>query len=78
MKLKIEADLSPAELREFLGMPDVRSIQEKWMAGMEERIMAEAANLAPDKILQSWIGGASSNVEMMSKLFEGFTGLGKK
>ncbi len=78
MKLTMEADLTPQELREFLGLPDVRQAQERWLAQIEERILKEAANVSPEKIIQSWIGGASSNIEIMTKLFESFSGATRK
>ncbi len=68
MKITIEADCTPAELREFMGLPDVKKMQDKWFAEFEEKIMASAKSTSPDQLIQSWIGGASANIEQFASL----------
>ena len=34
MKINIEFDITPAELRQFMGLPDVRGLQDQWVERM--------------------------------------------
>ena len=78
MKFKIEADVTPQEARDFLGLPDVRHLQERWLAEVEELLMSDVANFSPERFLQYWMTGASANAELMTKLFESFGRLGRE
>ncbi|QEP30607.1 DUF6489 family protein [Pukyongiella litopenaei] len=74
MQVNISIDLTPAEAREMLGLPNVQKLQEEWLKSIEDKIMSEAAKLSPETILKSWTAGASSNVEMLTSLMSNFAG----
>ena len=38
MKINVEVDLTPEELRRFMGLPDVQGIQQRMMEAFEENI----------------------------------------
>ena len=40
MKIRIDVDVSPEELREFLGLPPVKPLQEELMQRLRERLEA--------------------------------------
>ena len=40
MKIKLDLDCTPEELREFFGLPDVRGMQEQLLKEVEERMRA--------------------------------------
>lgn len=78
MQVNITIDCTPAEARELLGMPNVQKLQEEWLKRIEDRIMSEAENLSPEKIMNSWIAGASSNMDLITSLMGSFVpGAGK-
>ncbi len=76
MKITVEIDCTPSDVREFIGLPDVKPIQDKWLAEIQKSIMTEAKNLSADQILKSWTAGASTNFDLLSKLAEGFMSVG--
>ena len=55
MKVTVEIDCTPAEAREFLGLPDVRPMQAAMMSRMETRMQESLEKLSPDAMLKSWL-----------------------
>lgn len=72
MKLTIDIDCTPAEAREFMGLPDIQKLQEQWLKQVEAKMASEIENLSPENILKSWTAGASSNLEMFSRMMNAF------
>ncbi|HUS24703.1 MAG TPA: DUF6489 family protein [Candidatus Binatia bacterium] len=52
MKIKVEIDLQPEELRRFLGLPDVAGIQEEVLQFLRERVAADTASFVKDNLQQ--------------------------
>ncbi len=73
MQITITADCTPAEAREMLGLPNVQKIQDEWLKKIEAKIMAETDRLSPETILNSWMSGASSNIDVFTGLLNTFT-----
>lgn len=78
MKVKIDVDMTPMEARELMGLPDVRPLQEMWLAKMNAQMEEHLEQLSPDAMLNNWIKAASGNAEWMSELMKmpGFMGMG--
>jgi hypothetical protein len=55
MKLSIEIDCTPEEARSFLGLPDVRPLNERLVKELQERMSANLAAIAPDELLKNWL-----------------------
>ena len=60
MKITIDVDCTPAEAREFLGLPDLRPLQGAWLAEVEKRLIADVQKFSPEGIARSWLSGASA------------------
>jgi hypothetical protein len=43
MKIRVEVEVGPAELREFLGLPDVAGVQEEALALLSRKLRSGAA-----------------------------------
>ncbi len=54
MKITIEIDCTPDEARTFLGLPDVKPMQEAVMASMEKQMLHGAESFSPDSVLKLW------------------------
>lgn len=52
MQIKIEIDVTPAELRQFLGLPDVAGLQEDMIAYVRGRVSKGAENFDPADLLR--------------------------
>lgn len=72
MKVTIEIDCTASEAREMLGLPNVQKIQEKWMKKVEEKLTADIKDFSPEKMIQSWVTGASSNMDWLPGMFSAF------
>ncbi len=72
MKVTVEVDCTPAEARQFLGLPDVEPMQKAMMAEMEKNVMKEAGRFAPEALMQAWFAGMPQGVDwfrdMMGKM----------
>ena len=72
MKVTIDVDCTPEEARTFLGLPDVREVQEEIMTALRERMMAAVGDMEPDKLLQNWTSAGSDGMEQMMKSWPDF------
>lgn len=52
MKIHIEIDVTPAELRHFLGLPDVAGLQEDMIEYVRGRVARGAENFDPGELLR--------------------------
>lgn len=52
MKINIEIDVTPAELRHFLGLPDVAGLQEDMIEYVRDRVARGAENFDPAELLR--------------------------
>ena len=50
MKINIDIDCTPDEARSFLGLPDVKPMQETLIAQLQERMTANLAAMDPETI----------------------------
>jgi Family of unknown function (DUF6489) len=73
MKITINVDCTPAEARTFLGLPDLKPMQDEFMEEMRKRLLAAAAATDPGEMLRNWMG-ATAGVEQMQDFFAKMTG----
>jgi len=71
MKINIEMDTSPEELRTFFGLPDVEPLQREWMAQLQERMRKgmEAFDPATMMLLNPATAEQMKMFEAMQKTF---------
>lgn len=56
MKVTDEVDCTPAEAREFMGLPDLRPMQTAMANKLEAQMTASLDRLSPDAVFQDWFG----------------------
>ncbi|QIG98276.1 MULTISPECIES: DUF6489 family protein [unclassified Bradyrhizobium] len=56
MDVTININLTPAEVRQLMGLPDVQPLQEAALAKMQDGIMARAETFSTDGLLDAWFG----------------------
>ena len=71
MKVTIEIDCTPEEARVFMGLPDVKPMQEAVLSKMEAQMLEGIGALAPDSVLKSWMGVLPAGAEQMRDAFMG-------
>lgn len=70
MKFTINVDCTPEEARDFLGLPDVREVNQTIMAGIQRRTEENLdAFTDPQKFYATMMSGTLSNMDAMQKMF---------
>ncbi|HWB47815.1 MAG TPA: DUF6489 family protein [Stellaceae bacterium] len=79
MKLKFDIDCTPEELRAFFGLPEVKPMQDRLMAELEERMRAGLKALDPETMLKTWLPAGLKGWEQLQEMFfSQMGGAGKK
>ena len=69
MKIKLDIDCTPEELRGFFGLPDVRPMQEHLLKDIEERMRAGVTALDPQTMLKTWLPAGLQGFEKLQEMF---------
>lgn len=69
MKIKVDVDCTPEEARTFLGLPDVKPLQEAMMKEIEDRMRANLQAMDPETMLKTWLPAGIQGWEQMQKMF---------
>ncbi|MCT4555526.1 MAG: DUF6489 family protein [Pelagimonas sp.] len=78
MKISIDFDLTPAEFREAMGLPEVKSIQDRWLNQVETALSDEIAKLSPETIAQQWASALVPNPDMFASFLNMMPGMADK
>lgn len=71
MKVTVNVDCTPEEARAFMGLPDVRPMQEALMRELEERMRANIQAMSPESILKTWMPAGMQGADQLQKMFWG-------
>ena len=55
MKIKLDIDCTPNEVREFFGLPEVKPLQEEVLKELQERLRANIKAMDPETMLKTWL-----------------------
>lgn len=69
MKIKLDLDCTPEELRDFFGLPDVKPMQEELMKEVEARLRANLKALDPETMLKTWLPAGLKGFEQLQEMF---------
>ena len=69
MKLKFDIDCTPEELRGFFGLPEVKPMQDRLMAELEEKMRANLKALDPETMLKTWLPAGMKGFEQLQEMF---------
>lgn len=78
MKINIDLEITPAELREAIGLPDVKEVQDRWISKIEDKVGEEIEKLSPELIAQRWMGALAPNPDLMNTMMQMMPGVTKK
>ncbi|PHZ84239.1 DUF6489 family protein [Paremcibacter congregatus] len=68
MKITIDIDCSPTEARAFLGLPDIKPLQDAFMAQMQEKMASGLSAEDLEKMFNLWMKpGLSATGETMGQ-----------
>lgn len=69
MKVTIDIDCTPEEAREFMGLPDVKPMQETMIKELEERMRANLQSMDAETMFKTWMPAGMQSFEQMQKMF---------
>jgi hypothetical protein len=71
MKISLDLDCTPEELRGFFGLPDVKPMQEQLLKEVESRLRANLKALDPEAMLKAWLPTGVKGFEQLQEMFLG-------
>ncbi len=69
MKFTVDVDCTPEEARAFLGLPDVKPMQDALMKQVQERMTASLLAMEPETMLKTWLPAQVQGMEQLQKMF---------
>ena len=69
MKITMDIECTPEEARTFLGLPDVKPMQEQLMRELKDRMTAKVRAMEPDAMLRTWLPATMKGFEQMQEIF---------
>ncbi|MBP2300390.1 DUF6489 family protein [Azospirillum picis] len=69
MKITVDIDCTPEEARHFLGLPDVKPMQDAMMREIQDRMHANLQAMDPETMLKTWLPAGLQGMEQMQKMF---------
>lgn len=69
MKVTVEIDCTPEEARAFLGLPEVKPLQERLLAEMEARMAEYLRQSDPQTLVDHWMPFGVKGMEQWQSLW---------
>jgi hypothetical protein len=69
MKIHIDIDVTPEEMRKLMGLPDVEGFQNQLMADIRERINSGVEGYDPLTLFQPYLKSSMAGMDMLQRLF---------
>jgi uncharacterized protein DUF6489 len=69
MKIKLDIDCTPDEVRDFFGLPQVKPLQEELLKEVQERISANIKAMDPEAMLKTWLPATLKGFEQLQEMF---------
>tara|TARA_R110002072_G_scaffold12038_14_gene53041 strand:+ start:1345 stop:1584 length:240 start_codon:yes stop_codon:yes gene_type:complete len=69
VKISIDIDCTPEEARQFLGLPDVKPLQESLMKEIERRMLSNLETMDPENLMKTWLPASLEGFEQIQKMF---------
>jgi hypothetical protein len=67
VKITVDVDCTPEEARAFLGLPDVKPMQEQLMNEVQERMVSSIRSLGPEQLLRTWLPAGFAGFEQLQE-----------
>ena len=71
MKINVDLDITPEELRKLVGLPDVEAFQRELMDDIRERMASGAEGYDPVKLFQPYLSGTLASWDLFQKVLAG-------
>ncbi len=74
MKITMDVDITPEEVRKLFGLPDVEAFHRQLMEDLRERMAAGAEGYDPLKLFQPYLTGGMAGWDLFQRLIPGAPG----
>jgi len=78
MKVTVDVDITPEEMRKLFGLPDVEAFQRQLMDDIRERMSAGVEGYDPLKLFQPYMAGTLASWDYFQKLMTNLPASGSK
>ena len=68
MKFIITIEATPEEARHFVGLPDIKPMQDALMKEVQERISGALSAMEPSEIIKTWLPVGIQGIENIQKM----------
>jgi len=68
MKVNVDIDMTPEELRKLLGLPDIEPIQREMLDKLRQRLVEGVDGYDPVKLLQPYLTGTLASWDLLQKI----------
>ena len=72
MKVNVEVNCTPEEARAFFGLPDLKPMQERILAEIEQRLRSGLEAMSPESVFKTWIPASMQGVEQLQHMQQAF------
>ncbi|NEX15602.1 MAG: hypothetical protein C1943_02915 [Halochromatium sp.] len=69
MKFHIDVEMSPAELRKLMGLPDLEGLQQRMLDELQTRMEQGVEGYDPMQLMQPYLKTSLAGMDMMQQLF---------
>jgi len=74
VKISVDVDLTPEEMRRLVGLPDVQTFNDNLMAKLQERMEAGVEGYDPMTLFQPYLRGTQAGMELFNRMMSLATG----
>jgi hypothetical protein len=75
VKINIDIDCTPQEVRAFLGLPHVEAMQDALVAKLHERLAKSLDAMDPEALMKLWLpGGVQGLAQLQERFWSQFMG----
>ncbi len=72
MKINVEVDCTPEELRQSFGLPDLRPMQDAVLGAMQKQMLDAVARTSPEALMRTWMPLFQQTPEQMQQIMAAF------
>jgi hypothetical protein len=72
MKITVDLDCTPEEARTFLGLPDVKPMQDALLRQAQDRLSASLQAMDPETMMRTWMPAGVQGLEQLQKFWSAF------
>ena len=72
MKINVEVNCTPEEARAFFGLPDLKPMQDRVLAQIEDRMRSGLDSMSPESVFKTWIPASMQGVEQLQQIQQAF------